>query len=234
MPKHSFYPDPIFAGVGSSEGWTPQLQIQQKEYVPEAGQDTLPGIDWEADDNPYKSRFNTYRSEADRRATTYAEQQKLLDGLKSDDDEARRAAAMQLGFDFVDDEVSDAPDEIAELRARLDKADQRDRERDERDQQARLAQAVDSQITEMGLDEEDGDWVLARAIALQPLENGMPDLNSAYEQLQARDKAMHEKWRTSKRTPAISRGQTGSEQKALADMTDTERIEYVMAQHEVD
>lgn len=219
--------------------WTQQTQIQHKEHVEDV-EKTQAQIDWEADDNPYKSRFNDYRSEADRRATIYSQQDQLLADLQSDDPDVQRAAAGRLGFDFVPDEVEEAPQydeqygalaqQIADLKAEreADKAEATATQRN-----AQMLSTVNAELAGLGLDEEDGDWVLARAIALGEREDGLPDLQTAYDQLVARDQAVVERYRGSKRSTASARGKQGTEQKNILDMTDAERIDYVLQQHDI-
>lgn len=200
-----------------------------------------PQIDWEADDNPYKKRFTDYRSEADRRATEYRQAQQTLEDLQSDDPERRRAAAEALGFDLEEPPVEDDDallqqtaaqndprvDELLrkqqELESKLTEREQAERERE-------LASTISARLEGMNLSEEDGDWVLARAIALPPKEDGLPDLEAAHQMLVERDNKVLEAWRKGKRAPAsIGPGQSATEQKNIADMTDNERIEWAVA-----
>lgn len=195
-------------------------------------------FDWETDDNPFVKRFNDYRSTADRKATEYAQREKLLSDLTSDDPDAQRAAAQSLGFDLELGEEPAGADPYTGLKSEFDQlkaelATERAQAAQAAEEQ-RVAQAVDAQLSAMDLSGDDAEWVLAGAIKLPPTENGLPDLKAAFEQLQARDLAAQERWRTSKRTPQVQRGKAGSEQKNMEDMSREERIEYVMAQHGMD
>lgn len=209
------------------------------KYNEETGEIEFEPEDWEREDNPYQKRFNDYRSEADRRATEYSQNQKLLSDLQSEDPAAQRAAAQRLGLEWIDEEpVEQGPDQqysalaqqIEELKAEraAEKA-----QAEQAAESARIAAEVDRRLGDMGLDEQDGDWVLARAVALAPGADGLPDLTTAYEQLQERDRAAQERWRTSKKSPRIARGETGQETKNIMDMTDEERIDYLMEKHDV-
>jgi hypothetical protein len=192
-------------------------------------------FDWESDDNPYKKRFNDYRPEADRRATELAEKNTLIADLTSDDPDKRIQAADRLGLAWADeDNEPQTPDEVAALRAQVEAMGQKLTEREQRDAEQALAQNIDAKLESMGLDKEDGDWVLARAVTLPPREDGMPDLETAYQQLQARDEARFENWRKTKRVNVARRGSTGTENKAVHEMTDDERMEWAMAKHGVD
>lgn len=201
------------------------------------GTTETPEYDWESDDNPYKKRFSDYRSEADRRQTEFQQTQALLNDLQSDDPATQRAAAQSLGLDFVDEETG--PEEVeedprlAQLITRQEELERKLAEKEQREQEQLIAQTVDQRLDALGLDKDDGDWVLARAVALPPAEDGLPDLQAAYEQWQAKEKAIIERYRVGKRTTVTPKGKAGSDQKDLLSMTDEERINYIMEQHEM-
>lgn len=203
----------------------------------EVGTEAAHEFDWESDDNPYKKRFSDYRSEADRRQTEFQQTQALLNDLQSDDPATQRAAAQSLGLDFVDEETG--PEEVeedprlAQLIQRQEELERKLAEKDQREQEALIAQTVDQRLDALGLDKDDGDWVLARAVALPPAEDGLPDLQAAYEQWQAKEKAIIERYRGGKRTTVTPKGRAGNDQKDLLSMTDEERINYIMEQHEM-
>lgn len=196
-----------------------------------------PEYDWESDDNPYKKRFSDYRSEADRRQTEFQQTQALLNDLQSDDPATQRAAAQSLGLDFVEEEpeLEEPGDDprLAQLLQRQEELERKLAEKDQREQEALIAQTVDQRLDALGLDKDDGDWVLARAVALPPAEDGLPDLQAAYEQWQAKEKAIIERYRGGKRTTVTAKGKAGNDQKDLLSMSDEERINYIMEQHEM-
>lgn len=210
----------------------------------EPGSAQQQAFDWDNPENPWKRNFEEYRREADRRATQLSTYESLLEDLRSPDLERQRAAARELGVDLVEDEpVYDDPveavaAELAETRRQLaalaEKDAQRDAERERKEKEAQLSQRIDSALNDLGLDEADGDWVLARAVALGADDSGLPKLREAYEQLRARDEAAMQRWASTKgrARSSIAPGSTGTETKDVAEMSDTERIDWALARLE--
>ena len=199
-------------------------------------------FNWDSDENPWKRNFENYRTEADRRATQLSTYESLLEDLRSPDLERQRAAAQQLGVTLVEDEpVYDDPTEqlaaeLAQTRQQLEELAQRDAQREadrkRAEEESALRERVDAALEGLGLDDEDGDWVLARAVALGEGPDGLPKIQEAYEQLQARDEAVMKKWSQTKRRSSIAPGSTGTDTKAVHEMSDAERLEWAMARAE--
>ncbi len=199
--------------------------------------ENAPVIDWESDENTYKTRFESYRSEADRRATELSQKNALLEDLRSDDPDRQRAAATTLGFDLVEDEPVEYDDPSDELRAELEALKGQFTQLSASQEAEKVTMAVEAQLDALDLDEEDKDWVLAGAIKLPVLANGLPDIASAHAKLVARDEtrmnAAMAEWQKTKRAPrSIKPGVTATEQKSIEDMTDVERIEWAVARYE--
>lgn len=206
--------------------------------VPEA-----PGTtpDWEVDDNPYKQRFESYRREADRKATEFTQYQSLVSDLSSDDPSKRAAAAEALGVELVEDEYEpDDPYEavqrkLADLEGKLTAREQQEQERQQRE---RLSAAVEQRLDKLGLSDEadesgwsEKDWVLARAIQM-PDEDGLPNIAAAHAELKKLEAAVQRRreaeWKRSKNAPrGIQPGSTATQQKNVADMSREERVEYM-------
>lgn len=192
-------------------------------------------VNWDDPSNPWKTNFENYRVEADRRATQLSTYESLLEDLRSPDIERQRAAAAELKVELVEDEpVYTDPNEA--LAAQLEQARQDTaalRAMYEADkasaQEQRIKETVEARLTGMGLDEEDKDWVTARAVALGAAEDGLPNLKAAYEQLIARDEAVVRKWAERKPSSRIQPGSTGTETKNVAEMTDAERIDWAVS-----
>lgn len=193
--------------------------------------------DWDSDDNPYKQRFEAYRPEADRRATKLSEYEQHLEDLRSGDTVRQQAAAAALGIELVADEpdpneFDDPYEEIrraqAELDARLTAQEQAAAQREQNDR----AKTIEQRLSSLkDLDESDKEMVLARAFANGVGQDGLPDIQAAYDQLAARDaartQAAMDAWAKGKRPPrGIAPGVTATEQKNLDDMTDDERITW--------
>jgi uncharacterized protein YdcH (DUF465 family) len=203
-------------------------------YFDEEGNEVEP---WETDDNPYKGRFESYRSEADRRATTYQQNEALLEDLKSGDAAKQQAAAEALGMEFIADEpiIPDPEGEdprLAELLAKYSELETKMTEREQRDNDAAVAAEINARIEALNLgDEAEGNLVLAAALRQPVGEDGLPDIAAAHAAIVARDEARFEGWKKSKRTSVTPRGQSAAEEKNILDMTAEERIEWAMEKH---
>lgn len=204
----------------------PAEQVLQDAPEVEPGS-TQEQFDWDSDANPYKKRFEDYRREEDRRTTKLSTYEQQLEDLRSSDLARQRAAAQALGIELVDDEPSYV-DPYTELRAEIDSVKSALTQSEQARETERKAMLVEQRINSLSdLDESDKDWVLARAVALPPVEGGLPDIQSAYSQLKARDEARMEAWAKTKQSPrSIAPGITASEQKDIMAMTDAERIDY--------
>ncbi len=187
-------------------------------------------FDWESDSNPYKTRFNDYRSEADRRATKLSEYEQHLEDLRSDDEQRQAAAAAALGIELVQDEQdTQYVDPYDELRTELEQVKGQLSDAERRQQEREASAIISARLDAMDLDEADKDWVVARAIALPPGEDKLPDVKAAYDQLVARDTARMQQWQTTKKVPrGIAPGTSATEQKNTDDMTDAERVEWAV------
>lgn len=212
-------------------------------HLDEEGQIVLDPEDFDSELNPYVKRFNDYRSEADRRATEYSETQRRLADLQSEDAEKQRAAAEALGLQFVDDvEDHEPPEALTALEQRIAAFEAKDAAREAAQKQAEEAatfqKAMDAYVAELGMKPDDQDTAIVIGYAannLPFLENGLPNLEQARKDLEARDEQRFEDWKASKRrAPQIARGVGATEQKNIEDMGREERLAYVMAQHELD
>lgn len=192
-------------------------------------------FDWESDENPYKQRFNTYRSEADRKATEFSEYQRNVSDLSSDDPSRRAAAAEALGVELVEDEPVEYDDPYDELRAELEGLKGTLSQREQQQAQQQMQAEVERRLDKLGLSDEpdesgwsEKDWVLARAVQ-QPGADGLPDVAGAHAELKKLEAAVERKWAQSKRAPrSIQPGSTATQQKNIVAMTDAERIDYAV------
>lgn len=201
-------------------------QDPQDETTTESG--STQEFNWDADDNPYKKRFEDFRSGADRVATKLSQYEQHLEDLRSSDIERQRKAARELGIELVEEEPSYV-DPYEELRTELSQVKSQLSAAEEQRAQERATQAVEARLSALELDESDKDWVLARAIALGAGDDGLPDIKSAYDQLRARDEAAMERWAASKKAPqSIAPGRTATETKDIMSMTDDERVDWAV------
>lgn len=202
-------------------------------YFDEEGNEVTPEYDWETDDNPYKGRFESYRSEADRRATEYQQNQALLTDLQSGDPAKQQAAAEALGMEFIAEEPEPGEDpRVAELLTKYQELESKLTAREQRDNDAAVAAEINARIEALGLDSEDeGNLVLAAALRQPVGEDGLPDIGAAHAAIVARDERRYESWKKSKRTSVTSRGPGAVDDKNILDMTDEERLDWAMEKH---
>jgi len=180
------------------------------EETPAATEQT---IDWQ-------KRYEDIRPEFDRTNQALSQYQSLVDGLQSEDPDTRAEAALALGFELVDgaeEEVDEPVDQDTELARQVAELNQwRAQQQQDATEQQQLAQVeahVDAQMGALeGLDEADRDWVLSRALALDPDDQGMPDVRAAFADLVARDTRKQQAWGKTKKAPSISAvGQEGTQ-----------------------
>lgn len=182
---------------------------------------TPQAIDWESDDNPYKSRFENYRREGDQRATRLSQYEQSLADLSSDDPQRQRAAAEALGIELVYDDEPEYDDPVERLRAELDALKGQFSRSDEQRRRDLVAQTVEGELAKLDLDEADKDWVLSRAVSLPP-KGDLPDIAAAHRMLVERDKAAMQRWAASKKAPgSIQPGTTATRQRDVTEMLDS-------------
>jgi hypothetical protein len=133
----------------------------------------------------------------------------------------------QHGYALPEDEPD--PDEFADpneaLRRELEELKQwRDQFESSTQQQQQiqaLEESTEAKLAQIqGLDDDDKNWIVSRAIVLPPHEDGSLDVDKAYQELVARDHARMKQWRDTKRAPHISpNGQAGTGVPNLDDMS---------------
>ena len=199
--------------------------------------DPAPGasttFDWESDENPYKKRFGDYRSEADRKITRLSQYEQAVQDFQSGDPEEMRRAAAILGIaDHLEIEEPEPPtyddpaeelraqiqaqqEELARFRSELTEKEQKKQEEDGiKEVNARLAKLLPD-------DEEDRNVVLGLALTRPPGEDGLPDVQAAYDLLVARDRKRGRGYVDGKRRghAPIAPGSSATPQKDIAEMT---------------
>lgn len=195
---------------------------------------TAPTFDWDADDNPWKQRFEGYRPEADRKITRLSQfEQAVQDFQTGDPAEMRRAAAILGLADHLEIEEPEPPvydDPVEELRAQI--AAQQERytalegkltAREQKEQERAQETAINAELDTLGLtDKDERNMVLGTAFTLPAREDGLPDFKAAIARIEARDKARDRAWASGKRAPrSIQPGQTATQTRDPADMIDS-------------
>lgn len=217
---------------------------------PAPGAITAP--DWEADDNPYKKRFEGYRSDADRKITRLSQYEQAVEDFQTGEPDKMRRAAAILGIDSVV-EIEDPPaptydDPSDELRAQYNALQEefkalrgeltaKEQKAQEAAQAAELQRRLDSLKIE---DEQDRSVVLGVAFTLPMGEDGLPDVAAAHKFIEERDTARQRSWGERKRrTPgSIAPGSTATQQKPIHEMVgpdgrlSAEGLAYAARMHE--
>lgn len=185
---------------------------------------------WDDDQNPWKTRFETYRTEADRRNTQLSQYEQALEDFRSGDPQAMRRAAAILKVDELleipDHEPVEYDDPLEQMRAEFQTELQALKGQLSARQEADVHRTIEDRLAKLdGLDEEDKSLVLAQAMRMDPDAEGLPDIKAAHAALVARDeritKQYETQWRQGKRAPtSIQAGQTATQQRSIADMTD--------------
>jgi hypothetical protein len=197
-----------------------------------AEQNSQPEIDWQkryVDTQEAYTRGQQEISDLRRRDQLY----ETL--VSSDDPETRRQAALELGFQLEEEAPAEEyEDPFATYDRRLDSLETSIAQRQQEEADAAYARevraVVDERLGQLELDKDDQDWVLAYAINALPItDEGLPDIQQAYEVFTARETARQKAWAQTKRAPHVSPvGQQATEVPNLDN--DQQRRDWMVAQ----
>lgn len=217
---------------GGIAGQAPEAETPDAGQ-PGTDQPTQAEIDW-------AKRYSDLQPEYTRATQEAAElRQKEIfyrDLVTSTDPDTRRQAAEALGFELEaePDDTQYGDDPVAALQAQIAALqEQYTGDKQQQSQQQQIAHL--EQVTEQALDglkvpDEDGirDWIVSRAVALPPNEQGFPDVKTAYEEFNALINAQKKSWATTKRAPHIAAsGVEGNQAPKLHEMPRDQRDEYL-------
>jgi chromosome segregation ATPase len=191
-------------------------------------QDT-PVIDWEQRFKDTQAAFTTASQEA---AQLRAERERL-----QTDEDYQRELLKQLGYEIEDPTLAADPTaaELAALRQQVTELsgwrDNLTQEQVQAQQLQRLEQSVSEQFKAIpDLDEADREWVEDRALTrIPPREDGMPDIQAAYQALVERDNRVLTT-RAKKRTSAPRFTPGGKEGTQAPNLDDDDQRRAYMAQ----
>lgn len=204
---------------------------EEAQQAPEQTQDTPvqteqvePSQDTESVN--WQERYENLQPEFTRTTQEKAQLEELVNALQSDDPELRAAAAEAIGFELPDDDDDDDdwedPDErrIAQLEQTQQQLAEWAQEREENQNLEQYYEYVDDKLDEvvapkLGYDLTDDD-IRDIVGAAERLGNDKglpePDWDGAVSWFQARENAIVERYKTTKRAPFVpSGGQPGSE-----------------------
>jgi len=147
--------------------------------------------------------------------------------LSAEDSDTQREIAEALGYRLDQEEEPESDEDGDPLVAydeRIRRLEESTQRRSQDEEQAAYAAEVRAVVDERldqidGLDKDDQDWVLAYAINALPItDEGLPDIEQAFQVFQQREITRQRAWAQTKRAPRISpNGQPGTEVPDLDD-----------------
>jgi predicted nuclease with TOPRIM domain len=180
----------------------------------------------------YEQRYNDLRPKFDQTAQEAAQLRQWRQQLESDPS-AQREFLQSLGYE-VEEPAPGLADPNEDLRQKLAELESWKESLTAEQAQAQqlkvLEQSVDEQFTAIpDLNPSDREWVEDRALTrIPPREDGMPDIQAAYQQLVERDnRLLSERAKRRKSAPAFAQG--GKEGTQAPDMGDDDTRRAYMA-----
>lgn len=198
--------------------------VEQDTQAPVADtpeQHDEPSTNWE-------KRYTDLQPEYTRASQEAAKYRGLVERAQSGDPDAIRELGFEL--DTPEEDTSYGTDPNDE---RISKLEQRlEAQVTEAKQQAQLAQMeqhVERELSSLeGLDDKARDLVVRLAVAMDPTENGMPDIKAAHAELYGFVDHNKAQWAKTKRAPHVSpNGQAGTSTPDIASMDKTQKAEYM-------
>lgn len=199
--------------------------VAQDTPDPLAPDTGTPGID-------YEQRYNDLRPKFDQTAQEAAQLRQRWEQLQSDP-ETQRQFLQSLGYEVEepDQGYADPNEDLRQKLAELETwKDNLTAEQAQAQQLQRLEQSVNEQFTAIpDLNPADREWVEDRALTrLPPREDGMPDVQAAYQALVERDnRLLSERAKRRKSAPTFAAG--GKEGTQAPDMGDDDTRRAYMA-----
>lgn len=192
------------------------------ENTPAVAGPTGPAAEPTPEPTDWQKRYTDLQAEYTRSQQTNAEmarERELYELLVSTEDaDTRRQIAEQLGYVLeeeepevnIDDPFAPYDERIGRLEAALT---QRERTEAESQYANEVRQACDDRLDALGIPKDDQDWVLAYAInALPATQEGLPDIDQAFQVFAARETERQKAWARTKKAPHFApNGQAATE-----------------------
>lgn len=196
------------------------------ESAPAGTPDTQAAID-------YEKRYNDLRPQYDRTAQEAAQLRAEMDRLN--DAEYQRQLMAQWGYEVEDPgQQIGWEDPTEELRQQLQELQDWKSNLTQKEQEAQQLQQIEQSVDEQfratapDLDPATREWVTTRALNMDPREDGMPDIQGAYQAFVDWETERQKQWRASKRrAPQIAPG--GTEATNAPNLDDPEQRKAWMA-----
>lgn len=183
---------------------------------------------WGEDFDPQRA-WSTIQHQR-QREVELEQQVKEFSRLREDPD-ALNQFLSELGYELADTDEDEDPefdpdDPFQKLEALEQKILEREQREHEAAEKAQLAQAVEMATKRMeedldaigGLDELQREWIVEKALTLEPTAEGVPDIKAAYAKYTALVDAEKKRWAGSKDTSHVSPVGTSANQ--VPDLSD--------------
>jgi hypothetical protein len=203
------------------------LDTPPEAEAPEGTPSDAPATDWDAEDNPYKGRYDNLRSDYDSRNQRYSQYETFIENLSNPETQAEALAA--LGIELQEDELDDLSDPTEALTQRLDQFEnylsQQAAQAEQAEVQNLEAQWLDKSLAD--IEKAHGSLSSQEKKAIENLgysvrdADGIPDYEAAFKLFSEASEASRERYLKSKDAAKVELGTAGTEK---IDMTDDDAV----------
>ena len=191
---------------------------------------------WQERYEHLQPEFTRATQDRDRYRIEAEQTRQLVGALQDDDPQVRQQAAEALGLQLVeeaddDTQFADPNEQLARELAELKQwRDEFTGSQQQEQYVAQIEQSVEHQLDQLGgLTEAQKDWIVSRAIALPPTQDGLPDIPAAHAEFTALIDAEKQSWAKSKPRTAFTSA-AGQEATQVPDLNNREqRVEYMLS-----
>ena len=198
------------------------------------GQDT----DWQERYTNLQPEFTRATQDRDRYRQEVEEYKQLAAALQGEDPEARRQAAERLGLQLIDEpddtQFADPNEQLARELAELKQwRDEFTGSQQQEQYVANIEASVEQQLEQIGgLTDKQKDWIVSRAIALPPTQEGLPDIQAAHSEFSELINAEKQSWAKTKPRSAFTTA-AGKEGTQVPDLNDRQqRVDWMTSLHQ--
>jgi vacuolar-type H+-ATPase subunit I/STV1 len=208
--------------------------------TPDQGTGTQEQSNWQERYEHLQPEFTRATQDRDRYRQEAEQTRQLVAALQAEDPQVRQQAAEALGLQLIDepedDTQSDPNEQLARELAELKQwRDEFTGSQQQEQYVAQIEQSVEQQLDQLGdLSEPQKDWIVSRAIALPPTQDGLPDIQAAHTEFQALINAEKQSWAKSKPRSAFTSA-AGQEATQVPDLDKHEnRVDYMLSRLQAD
>ena len=177
--------------------------------TPETGTGTEGQDNWQQRYEHLRPEFTRATQDRDRYRQEAEQTRQLVAALQDEDPTVRQQAAEALGVQLVEEDDTQYQDPNEQLARKLAELEQwRDEftgTQQQQEQVAAIEASVEQQLERIGgLSDPQKDWIVSRAIALPPTQDGLPDIQAAHTEFQALINAEKQAWAKTKPRSAFT------------------------------